>query len=74
MLIDYLTVAAVLATVFIIMVMSTRGWEVANTKECRSIILLASLIWPIIVVSIMIVALTIACAFLFVMVNEWMER
>ena len=74
MLTDYVTVAVVLATVFSIMVVSTGGWEATNTKKGRSIILLVPLLWPIIIGAIVTVALAFACVFLFVMVNEWMER
>ena len=74
MLIDYVTVAAVLAMVLTTMVVSTRGWEAVNTKKGRGTVILVPLLWPIIIATIVTVTLTFTCVFLFVVVNEWMER
>lgn len=73
MLIDYVTVAAVLATVFSIMIVSTGGWEALRTQKGLETLLLVSLLWPVIISCVLLIGITIAIVTVFALVYGLMK-
>lgn len=73
MLIDYVTVTAVLAIVFASMVVSTGGWEALRTQKGIETVLLIPLLWPVIISGVLLVGITIAIVVTFALVYGLMK-
>lgn len=68
MLIDYITVAAVLMTVFAALVVSTGGSEALRTQKGLETVILVPLLWPVIISCVLLIGITIAIVTTFALV------
>lgn len=73
MLIDYVTVTAVLMTVLAVLVVSTGGWEALRTQKGIETVLLIPLLWPVIISGALLVGITIAIVATFALVYGLMK-